>query len=115
MAARLGSIRKIRALSVSGPGLLLDPQEFGVTEQALMRTVGNIVPEHDIVPRVGEMVGMIQNVDCGGNAFTCHKLSRTLLQVNEVCNNQGDITNSVRRRLSAHDMTCPFADPSTQE
>ncbi|KAJ4460387.1 hypothetical protein PAPYR_3409 [Paratrimastix pyriformis] len=89
-----GGIAKILAASTgtaavafSGPGIgdLVDKLDLPPT--AVERNLFTVVPDGDLVPRIGEPTGTMQNIHCYGDAspFSCHSILRTICELSIAC------------------------------
>lgn len=73
MAAMVGAKTQSRAVSFSGPGLLYSRDRFGLTDREIKDYVLTIKPRKDIVPRVDELGGLVQDIRCKRTTLMgCH-------------------------------------------
>lgn len=73
MAAMVGAKTQTRAVSFSGPGLLYSRGRFGVDASDVRDNVLTFKPRKDIVPRVDELGGMVQELRCKQKSpMGCH-------------------------------------------
>lgn len=73
MAAMVGAKTKTRAVSFSGPGLLYSRGRFGIDSSDIRDNVLTFKPRKDIVPRVDELGGMVQELRCKEDSpMGCH-------------------------------------------
>lgn len=73
MAAMVGAKTQTRAVSFSGPGLLYSRGRFDVDASDIRDNVLTFKPQKDIVPRVDELGGMVQELRCKQtNPLGCH-------------------------------------------
>ncbi|TYZ65532.1 hypothetical protein PybrP1_004990 [[Pythium] brassicae (nom. inval.)] len=73
MAAMVGAKTQTRAVSFSGPGLLYSRGRFGIDASDIRDNVLTFKPRKDIVPRVDELGGMVQELRCKQKSpMGCH-------------------------------------------
>lgn len=73
MAAMVGAKTQSRAVSFSGPGLLYSRDRFGLNDREIKDYVLTIKPRKDIVPRVDELGGLVQDIRCKRSTLMgCH-------------------------------------------
>ncbi|GAB9464622.1 hypothetical protein Gpo141_00002051 [Globisporangium polare] len=100
MAAMVGAKTHTRAVSFSGPGLLYSRGRFDVTASDIRDNVLTFKPQKDIVPRVDELGGMVQELRCKRtNPMGCHS---SLTHICELYLSCGD----TRRRNWASNTQC---------
>lgn len=77
-------------IAISGPNAMLtrlafDPQ---ISEEALNTLTFNVIPERDVVPRIGGVAHLFENVECTAphnELFGCHTSTRTLCELLYKC------------------------------
>lgn len=86
MAGMVGAVTKTPAVSFSGPGLLYTRGRFGITDQDIRDYVLTIKPRGDIVPKIDELGGMVQEIECRrANPLACHSTSTHLCELYASC------------------------------
>lgn len=86
MAAVVGAKTKTPAVSFSGPGLLYTRGRFDIKESDIRDYVLTIKPRLDIVPRVDELGGMVQEIECRRHSpLACHSTSTHLCELYASC------------------------------
>ncbi|TMW63110.1 hypothetical protein Poli38472_002051 [Pythium oligandrum] len=86
MAAMVGAKTKTRAVSFSGPGLLYSRGRFGIEAQDIRNYVITIKPQKDIVPRVDELGGMVQEIRCWEKSpMKCHSTLTHMCELEASC------------------------------
>eukprot|EP00761_Pharyngomonas_kirbyi_P008545 gb/GECH01008557.1/.p1 GENE.gb/GECH01008557.1/~~gb/GECH01008557.1/.p1 ORF type:complete len:849 (+),score=112.80 gb/GECH01008557.1/:1-2547(+) len=84
VGARLG----IKAITFSSPGVVLSRKKLGIDSlDTISRTTLTIKPSHDLVPKVDELGGIVQDIDCDADAISCHSILRTTRELTRVCGN----------------------------
>jgi lipase ATG15 len=77
-------------VAISGPNAMLSRKAFDppISEEALNTFTFNVIPDRDVVPRVGGVAHLFENVDCTAPArdvFGCHTSTRTLCELLYKC------------------------------
>eukprot|EP00033_Pygsuia_biforma_P002296 GCRY01002541.1.p1 GENE.GCRY01002541.1~~GCRY01002541.1.p1 ORF type:complete len:886 (-),score=215.63 GCRY01002541.1:390-3047(-) len=90
IAKIVGASVDMEAITFSGPGLLYGRDIFGVTWTALNARAVNIIPRMDVVPKVGEQAGIVQNIDCTLNPISCHFIDNTACELRHRCSDPFD-------------------------
>jgi len=86
VAAIVGARLDMPALAFSGPGILKSYQKFGITDPDLIyKNVVNIRPTNDLIPRIDEIGGLIQDIICNDTVINCHKLRLTGCELLKAC------------------------------
>ena len=83
----LGRIRKIQAISLSGPGINAFHTlwtEEGNSENFELSFV-DLVPDKDLIPRVEVSGGTIYRIICNQGTFTCHSKTLSLCETLAMC------------------------------
>uniref|UniRef100_K3WJS7 Fungal lipase-type domain-containing protein n=1 Tax=Globisporangium ultimum (strain ATCC 200006 / CBS 805.95 / DAOM BR144) TaxID=431595 RepID=K3WJS7_GLOUD len=89
MAAVVGAKTKTRAVSFSGPGLLYSRGRFDVEASDIRDTVLTFKPRKDIVPRVDELGGMVQELRCKRNSpMQCHSSTTHICELYLSCGDE---------------------------
>ncbi|TYZ62520.1 hypothetical protein PybrP1_001211 [[Pythium] brassicae (nom. inval.)] len=86
MAGMVGAVTKTPAVSFSGPGLLYTRGRFGISDEDIRDYVLTVKPRGDIVPKIDELGGMIQEIECRRtNPLACHSTSTHLCELYASC------------------------------
>ncbi|DBA03442.1 TPA: LOW QUALITY PROTEIN: hypothetical protein N0F65_002850 [Lagenidium giganteum] len=86
MAAMVGAATKTPAVSFSGPGLLYSRGRFDLSERDIRDYVLTIKPRMDVVPRVDELGGMVQEIECRAhNPLECHSTNTHMCELYASC------------------------------
>ncbi|KAJ3081893.1 hypothetical protein HK102_002069, partial [Quaeritorhiza haematococci] len=82
VATRMG----VPVIGFSAPGLAYSSLTYDVGLNSLMKTMINIVPWHDPVPRFDYQMGFIQDIPCdGADPAKCHSLEHTMETLRREC------------------------------
>jgi hypothetical protein len=87
MAALVGSLAQVPAVSFSGPGLKYNRFRFGISNQeTIEHHVTTIKPDYDVVPMVDFLLGNTQTVTCPYKSpIACHMIFVTLNSLQHYC------------------------------
>ncbi|RLN50164.1 hypothetical protein BBJ29_008974 [Phytophthora kernoviae] len=86
IAAMIGAKTKTNAVSFSGPGLLYSLGRFDISAQDVRDYVLTMKPRKDIVPRVDELGGLVQEIRCKRpSPMGCHSTSTHLCELYFSC------------------------------
>jgi len=85
-----GAQTLIPAIAISGPNAMLARDTFDppLTKEALNEMVFNVVPDRDMVPRVGDLGDLYQNIQCRAeknDLFGCHSSVRSVCEIIYTC------------------------------
>ncbi|KAJ4461455.1 putative Transmembrane protein [Paratrimastix pyriformis] len=94
----------LAAVTFSGPGVIDLEYKLQLNHTRLQTNMFTVIPEADIVPRVGTSEGNVQNIHCWGEPgpnplwsggwmgavvvagpLTCHAIARTLCELSHAC------------------------------
>uniref|UniRef100_M4B9B3 Fungal lipase-type domain-containing protein n=1 Tax=Hyaloperonospora arabidopsidis (strain Emoy2) TaxID=559515 RepID=M4B9B3_HYAAE len=86
IAAMIGAKTKTSAVSFSGPGLLYSLGRFDITSRDVRDYVLTMKPKKDIVPRVDQLGGLVQEIRCKkASPMGCHSMSTHLCELYFSC------------------------------
>lgn len=90
LAIITGAQTGISGIAISGPNAMLTRKAFDppISEEQLNTLTFNVIPETDIVPRVGGVAQLYENVQCTSppqELFGCHTSWRTLCELLYKC------------------------------
>lgn len=86
MAAMVGAKTHTPAISFSGPGLLYSRGRFDVDDKSIRDYVVTVKPQRDIVPKVDELGGMVQEIECRrDNPLACHSTVTHMCELYAAC------------------------------
>ena len=87
-----GAQTDVYTVAISGPNAVLARHTFEVTNEQLDTRVFNVIPDRDIIARLGGRSRLFQETQClapNNNLFGCHSMWRTVCDFSYQCGTQG--------------------------
>ncbi|KAJ4458910.1 putative Lipase; class 3 [Paratrimastix pyriformis] len=72
-------------VAFSAPGILYLSGKLHLNPLRLHQYLFDVVPDLDLVPRIGAFAGTVQHIDCTAGYLACHQLMRSLCEISRAC------------------------------